>query len=98
MAPGFRTGFIIAPENLIREMKKFLGIIDRQGDVLMEQALGELIEEGAIQRHLKRSIKIYKERRDLMASLLEKELEEWIQFQKPTGGLAFWLPLKRALI
>lgn len=97
LAPGFRTGFIIAPENLIREMKKFLGIIDRQGDVLMEQALGELIEEGAIQRHLKRSIKIYKERRDLMASLLEKELEEWIQFQKPTGGLAFWITFKKSV-
>lgn len=91
LAPGFRTGFIVAPENLMAEMRKHLGIIDRQGDVLMEQALGEMIEEGAIQRHLKRSLKIYRERREYMATLLEQEFGAGIQFQKPSGGLAFWL-------
>src|SRR5690606_1956299 len=37
LAPGFRTGFIVAPHNLMREMRKYLGIIDRQGDIVMEQ-------------------------------------------------------------
>lgn len=97
LAPGFRTGFIVAPENLMKEMRKYLGIIDRQGDVLMEQALGEMIEEGAIQRHLKRSLKIYKERRDYMAALLEQELDDWVQFKKPSGGLAFWMVYKKPL-
>lgn len=41
LAPGFRTGFIIAPEDFIQETKKFLNILDRQGDVLTEQVLGE---------------------------------------------------------
>jgi GntR family transcriptional regulator/MocR family aminotransferase len=53
LAPGFRTGFIVAPENLMAEMRKYLGIIDRQGDILMERALGEMIEEGEINRYLK---------------------------------------------
>jgi len=91
LAPGFRTGFIVAPENLMAEMRKYLGIIDRQGDVLMEQALGEMIEEGAIQRHLKSSLKIYKERRDYMAKLLAKEFDMQVRFQVPSGGLAFWV-------
>lgn len=91
LAPGFRTGFIVAPENLMIEMRKLLGIIDRQGDVLMEQALGEMIEEGAIHRHLKKSLKVYKERRDFMAVQLSKELGNVIDFQIPNGGLAFWI-------
>ncbi|QHS58403.1 MocR-like pyridoxine biosynthesis transcription factor PdxR [Chitinophaga agri] len=95
LAPGFRTGFVVAPENLMVEMRKYLGIIDRQGDVMIEQALGEMIEEGAIQRHMKRSLKIYKERRDLMSALLEKQLGDWIEFRQPTGGLAFWLSFKK---
>jgi GntR family transcriptional regulator/MocR family aminotransferase len=53
LAPGFRTGFIVAPENLMAEMRKYLGIIDRQGDILMERTLGEMIEEGEINRYLK---------------------------------------------
>lgn len=91
LAPGFRTGFIVAPENLMAEMRKYLGIIDRQGDILMERALGEMIEEGEIHRYLKKSLKVYQERRDYFAELLEEHLEELIQFQKPSGGLAFWL-------
>lgn len=97
LAPGFRTGFIVAPENLMIEMRKLLGIIDRQGDILMEQALGEMIEEGAIHRHLKKSLKVYKERRDYMASLLNKELGNLIDFQIPNGGLAFWIRWKQRI-
>lgn len=90
LAPGFRTGFVIAPENLIYEMRKYLGIIDREGDILMEQVLGELIEEGEIHRHLKKSIKIYQERRDNFADIL-KTFNEDIVFQVPSGGLAYWI-------
>ena len=91
LAPGFRTGFIVAPENLMAEMRKYLGIIDRQGDILMERALGEMIEEGEINRYLKKSLKVYQERRDYLAVLLKQNLENLITFQIPSGGLAIWL-------
>jgi len=91
LAPGFRTGFIVAPENLMIEMRKYLGIIDRQGDILMERALGEMIEEGEIHRYLKKSLKVYQERRNYFAELLKENLDGLIRFQKPSGGLAFWL-------
>ncbi|SFN34170.1 GntR family transcriptional regulator / MocR family aminotransferase [Chryseobacterium oleae] len=94
LAPGFRTGFIVAPENLMVEMRKYLGIIDRQGDILMERALGEMIEEGEIHRYLKKSLKVYQERRDHFAELLKDNLDECIEFEKPSGGLAFWLEWK----
>jgi GntR family transcriptional regulator/MocR family aminotransferase len=94
LVPGFRTGFIVAPENLMIEMRKYLGIIDRQGDVLMEHVLGEMIAEGEINRYLKKSLKIYQERRDYFVSLLEQNLGEYIDFQKPSGGLAVWMRWK----
>ncbi|MDY0932348.1 PLP-dependent aminotransferase family protein [Chryseobacterium sp. CFBP8996] len=94
LVPGFRTGFIVAPENLMIEMRKYLGIIDRQGDVLMEHVLGEMIAEGEINRYLKKSLKIYQERRDYFVSLLEQNLREYIDFQKPSGGLAVWMKWK----
>ncbi|WP_139423138.1 aminotransferase-like domain-containing protein [Chryseobacterium mulctrae] len=94
LVPGFRTGFIVAPENLMIEMRKYLGIIDRQGDVLMEHVLGEMIAEGEINRYLKKSLKTYQERRDYFVSLLEQNLGEYIDFQKPSGGLAVWMKWK----
>src|SRR5690606_24386433 len=97
LAPAFRRGFVVAPDNLIMEMRKYLGIIDRQGDVIMEQALGEMTEEGEIHRHLKKSLKIYRERRDLFCEILETRFKEVVEFQKPSGGLALWTTWDRRL-
>ncbi len=93
LAPGFRTGFIVAPEDLMMEMRKYLGIIDRQGDILMEHVLGEMIAEGEINRYLKKSLKVYQERRDKFAHLIQENFGEFIRFQKPAGGLAIWMEL-----
>ncbi|MDQ6477511.1 PLP-dependent aminotransferase family protein [Dyadobacter sp. LHD-138] len=90
LAPGFRSGYLVAPEDLIQEMGKFRRIVDRQGDMLMEQALGELLEEREIQRHLKKALKIYQERRDSFCQLLNAELGEYVSFAAPPGGLSIW--------
>lgn len=91
LAPGFRAGYLIAPENLIREMAKFRSLVDRQGDMLMEQALAELLEEKEIQRHLKKAVKIYQERRDVFTGLLQKHLGDELSFVSPPGGLSVWI-------
>ncbi|MCX2477610.1 PLP-dependent aminotransferase family protein [Pedobacter sp. MC2016-15] len=90
LAPGFRSGYLVAPENLIVEMAKLRRLVDRQGDMLMEQALAELLEEREIQRHLKKALKIYQERRDVFTGLLQKQLGEELNFVSPPGGLSVW--------
>ena len=90
LAPGFRSGYLIAPENLIVEMAKLRRLVDRQGDMLMEQALAELLEEREIQRHLKKVVKIYQERRDIFTSLLQDRLGDELKFVSPPGGLSVW--------
>lgn len=97
LAPSFRTGFVVAPSDIIQEMNKYTGIIDKQGDIIMEQALGEMIEEGQIHRYLKKSLKIYQERRDNLCSLLEQELPDIVTCQKPSGGLALWMQFNKAI-
>lgn len=90
MASGFRSGFIVAPEALINEMAKLLGIMDRYGDVLTELALGELIAEGEMHRYLRKTTAEYRARRDRLAELLDGQLDGAVQFIKPSGGLAIW--------
>jgi GntR family transcriptional regulator/MocR family aminotransferase len=91
LAPSFSTGFVVAPKNLISEMHKYLALIYRHGDVMMEQVLGEMIAEGNIHRHLKKSLKIYRERRDNCCALLAKHFGHSANFSVPNGGLAVWL-------
>ncbi|MFX3922585.1 hypothetical protein ACJBWC_10335, partial [Streptococcus suis] len=56
----------------------------------MEQVLAEMIAEGEIHRHLKKSIKVYHERRDLFTGLLTQLFGDVLKFQQPSGGLAVW--------
>ncbi|MFI1744920.1 PLP-dependent aminotransferase family protein [Thalassobellus sediminis] len=89
--PSFQTGFVIAPENLISEAKNYLKILDRQGDLIQEQMLSELIYEGEIHRLIKKNIIIYKQRRDFLCECLTKYFNEFVFWEKPSGGLALWL-------
>lgn len=94
LAPGFRTGFIVAPENLVKEITKLKAIIDSNGDLMMEQVLGEMIAEGEILRHLKKAHQIYRDRRDHFCNQLNKILRSAVDFKLPQGGLAVWLPFR----
>ena len=89
--PSFQTGFVVAPDNLILEAKNYLKMLDRQGDLIQEQLLSELIYEGEIHRLIKKNVFIYKKRRDYLCTSLTENFKQAIRFEKPNGGLAIWL-------
>lgn len=89
--PSFQTGFVVAPRNLILEAKNYLQMLDRQGDLIQEQLLSELIYEGEIHRLIKKNVLIYKQRSDFLCACLSQNFKQTIHFEKPSGGLAIWL-------
>lgn len=89
-APAIRIGYIVASERIIRELSRVRRIIDRQGDPVLEHVMALAIESGELQRHLKKTIKIYKDRRDLFCELLNKNFSDIINFNPPEGGMAVW--------
>lgn len=89
--PSFQTGFVVAPENLISEAKNYLQLLDKQGDIIQEQILSELISEGEIYRLTKKNISIYIERRDYLNHNLTKHFKNELTWEIPSGGLAMWL-------
>lgn len=89
--PSYQTGFVIAPENLISEAKNYLELLDKQGDLIQEQMLSELINEGEIYRLMKKNIVIYKQRRNYLCELLTQYFSEIAIWKIPSGGLAIWL-------
>jgi GntR family transcriptional regulator/MocR family aminotransferase len=90
LATFIRIGYMIAPENFITEASLLRRTIDIRGDNVQEEALATLFKNGDIQRHLKKSVKLYHERRDCLCALLEKELKGIVSFSKPAGGMAIW--------
>lgn len=91
VAPFIRTGYIVAPAALIAEIALVRRIIDRQGDPVLEQALAELIREGDIRRHLAKTLRTYRHRRDFFCTLLKDKLRGEVEFKTPEGGMAVWV-------
>lgn len=91
VAPALRTGYLVATKSFIKQVGALRKIIDVQGDNIMEQALLQLINEGEIKKHLKRTSIQYKAKRDFFEQLIHQYLTGLVTFDKPDGGLAFWL-------
>jgi GntR family transcriptional regulator / MocR family aminotransferase len=90
IAPAIRTGYVVAPPNLILELCRLRQLIDTQGDPIMELALAELMTDGDIRRHMKKAQQEYHRRRDFLCNQITQKLTDIIDFKVPDGGLAIW--------
>jgi GntR family transcriptional regulator/MocR family aminotransferase len=91
LSPNLRLGYLAAPSAVIERAARELTLIDRQGDPATEAAIAELIAIGEVHRHTRRVLRIYAQRRELLAQLLREELDGQLQFDLPDGGLAVWV-------
>lgn len=97
LTPGFRIGYIVAPEAIINTCANQVMLIDRQGNQITELALAELLHTGEIKKHILRTQTIYAERKMHLSSLLQDELSEYLHFKLADSGLAIWLQLGSAI-
>ncbi len=95
--PSFHTGFVVAPKNFITEARNYLQLLDKQGDLIQEQMLSELISEGEIHRLMKKNIITYKKRRDSLCHYLKYYFEDILTWEIPSGGLAIWLQFVKTI-
>jgi GntR family transcriptional regulator/MocR family aminotransferase len=90
IAPGLRMGFVAAPKPLLSTLLAIRGQVDRQGDLGLENAVAELMEDGEVLRHALRARRVFHARRDLLVSRLRERLPDTLEFDVPRGGLALW--------
>ena len=97
LAPGLRIGYLVASTAFIDRCAAEIMLIDRQGNSVTELAIAELMDTGEIKRHIRRTFKIYSVRRATLEQLIHHELSSLVDFELPSGGLAFWLRLKQPI-
>jgi GntR family transcriptional regulator / MocR family aminotransferase len=90
LAPGLRLGFVVAPPDVIPLLARARFIMDRQGDLPMEAAVAELIEEGELQRHVRKLRSECLARRDALVTELRAQLGGALTFEPPRGGMVLW--------
>ncbi|MBV8327381.1 PLP-dependent aminotransferase family protein [Chryseobacterium sp.] len=92
VAPALRIGYLATKnQDLLEKIGKLRKMIDVHGDVIMEQAVLQLIREGTVKKHIKKATVHYKNKRDFVYILLNKYMKTLADFTLPEGGLAFWI-------
>ena len=90
IASSFRVGYLVAPQKFLAQAVRLRAIIDFQGDAVLERTLAQLIDEGELQRMLRKSRNAYQKRKDYLCQELTANFNGLIDFDVPEGGMAVW--------
>jgi 2-aminoadipate transaminase len=93
IAPGLRVAYVAGDADLLRKL-----VIAKQGTDLQTNTLGqyivnEYLESGHYQKHIDAVRQTYHERRDVMLTALESHFPRSASWNKPSGGMFFWVRL-----
>ncbi|OHD57613.1 MAG: hypothetical protein A2Y33_06145 [Spirochaetes bacterium GWF1_51_8] len=91
LAPGFRVGWMAAPEEIIRKVS-----IAKQAEDLCTNSFGqfcvfEAMYHNILFPHIEEIVNLYRKKRDLMIDALETHFPKDVRWNKPQGGLFLWL-------
>ena len=96
LAPGLRLGYVAAPPDLIEQLIAYRSFVDLQGDHVLESAIAQMLEDGLIQRHVRKMRRVYRARLATLAAALRQALGDFVTFREPSGGTAIWVRTRSA--
>lgn len=91
--PGIRVGWIAGPVEAIERLEAAKRTCDLHTDLLAQTGLYEFCSRGLLDKHLKRTRKVYRERKEAMIGALERQMPPEVSWINPEGGLALWVTL-----
>lgn len=92
-APGLRLGWIVANETILNKIYECKQSLDLCAPIFDQYLMVEFINSGMLEKNLPKSIALYKKKRDMMISLLEKYMPKGVSWTHPEGGLFLFLTL-----
>ena len=92
-APGFRLGWAIAHPEILDKIYVCKQSLDLCPPVFDQYVAAEFLRSGRLDANLSRSIGLYKGKRDLLLSLLEKYMPRGVRWTHPEGGLFLFLTM-----
>jgi len=92
-APGFRLGWILGAPELLDQIYVCKQALDLCPPVFDQYIAAEFMGSGALDANLRKSIELYRGKRDKMLALLEKYMPAGVSWTHPEGGLFLFLTL-----
>jgi GntR family transcriptional regulator / MocR family aminotransferase len=96
LMPGLRVGYLLTDGPIFERLVRQKRVQDLTTSPLMQRALNRYVTVGRYQAHLRRSIRICRQRRDAMLTAIRHHLPTTTLFP-PQGGLFIWLKLPEGI-
>ena len=95
LAPGTRTGWIIAREDVIQKMVVAKQAMDLCTNVLTQKMIAEFMATGKLDGIIDRTCDIYRRKRNFMLEKFDLYMPKHpeVTWTKPEGGLFLWISL-----
>lgn len=91
--PGFRIGWIIAPEEIIDRLVVAKQSTDLCTPVFDQAVAAKYLEKGLFEKNLQKTIALYREKRDHMLACFEKYMPKGVTWTHPEGGLFLFVKM-----
>ncbi|MCX6044411.1 MAG: PLP-dependent aminotransferase family protein [Chloroflexi bacterium] len=93
--PGLRLGYVVAPPPLHQNLLTMRRATDLCSPPLSQRMMANFLATRGLQKHLRRVLPIYRERRDALLAALQHRMPHTVTWTKPVGGFCCWLTLPR---
>lgn len=97
LAPGLRTGWLVADPEILRKLVIAKQSTDVCTNMLSQRIAHEYIIRGHIDPQIEKIKKIYGRKLDIMLKGLEEYAPSEIKWVKPQGGMFLWLTLPETI-
>ncbi|MEI8216608.1 MAG: PLP-dependent aminotransferase family protein [Eubacteriales bacterium] len=93
-SPGFRLGWIVAPEPVVSHLGDIKMQLDYGANTIAQWAFTNILASGEYDAHLVDLRQRLGRQRDYMLALLEKNFSDIASWNHPRGGFYIWLKMK----
>lgn len=93
LMPGLRVGYLVVEGPVFTELQKLKRVHDLTTSPFMQRVLYEFVNVGRYQSYIRRSCRMYRQRRDATVRAIRKYFGHELDFIIPHGGLFLWLKL-----
>lgn len=97
LAPGLRLGFMTASEEFFPLLVRLKQAADLHSNRLSQWLVLQQLESAGRSARMEKLVAFYQHKRDCFAAALEKHFGGLADWQVPSGGLFFWLRLRRPI-
>jgi GntR family transcriptional regulator/MocR family aminotransferase len=92
--PSLRIGYIVVPAALVDVFERAKWLMDRHTPTLDQRALADFIDEGHLERHLRRMRRLYDRRRQKLAAALHAHFGEGVTILGKNSGMHLMIRLR----